>query len=74
MDRRTAVRRRERSAKRLVKDRGDASSPMALLVDAKNETSLARTVLAQAAKGSIRTETLRAFTEDEYRRIIGSLP
>ena len=43
-------------------------------VDAKDEASLARTVLAQASKGGIRTETLRAFTEEEYRKIIGSLP
>ena len=47
---------------------------MALLVDAKDEASLARTVLAQGSKGGIRTETLRAFTEEEYRKIIGSLP
>lgn len=47
---------------------------MAILVEAKDEASLARTMLAQGAKGSIRTETLRAFTEDEYRKIIASLP
>ena len=47
---------------------------MAIFVDAKDEVSLARTVLAQASKGGLRTETLRAFTEDEYRKIIGSLP
>lgn len=47
---------------------------MALFVEAKDEASLARTVLAQGSKGSIRTETLRAFSEDEYRKIIGSLP
>lgn len=47
---------------------------MAILVDAKDEASLARTMLAQGAKGGIRTETLRAFTEEEYRKIIGSIP
>src|SRR5262245_8785543 len=45
-----------------------------LLVEARDEASLARTVLAQASKGGLRTETLRAFTEEEYRKILGSLP
>jgi uncharacterized protein with GYD domain len=26
------------------------------------------------SSGGARTETMRAFTEDEYRKIIGSLP
>jgi uncharacterized protein with GYD domain len=26
------------------------------------------------AQGNIRTETLRAFTEDEYRKMIAALP
>ena len=47
---------------------------MAIFVDAKDEDSLARAVLAQASRGGIRTETLRAFPEEEYRKIIGSLP
>ena len=47
---------------------------MALILDAKDETSLARTLLAQGAKGTIRTETMRAFSEEEYRKILGSLP
>ena len=47
---------------------------IAILVDAKDEASLAKTVLTQASKGGLRTETLRAFTEEEYRKIIASLP
>jgi len=47
---------------------------MAIFVEAKDEASLARTVLAQASKGSLRCETLRAFSEEEYRKVIGSLP
>ncbi|MFC1863514.1 GYD domain-containing protein [Thermodesulfobacteriota bacterium] len=31
-------------------------------------------ILALASRGAIRTETLRAFTEDEYRKIISAIP
>ncbi len=34
----------------------------------------ARFLLATGALGNVSTETLSAFTEDEYRRIIASLP
>ena len=47
---------------------------MALLVEAPNDETIAKAVLSQAAKGTIRTVTLRAFTEDEYREIIAALP
>jgi uncharacterized protein with GYD domain len=39
--------------------------------DAETATKLA---LAIGSQGAIRTETLRAFTEDEYRKIIAELP
>ena len=35
---------------------------------------VARVSLAAASLGNVRTETLRAFTEDEYRKTITSLP
>ena len=47
---------------------------IAIIVEAKDELALARTMLVQGAKGGIRTETLRAFTEDEYRKVVSSLP
>jgi uncharacterized protein with GYD domain len=34
---------------------------------------VAKVALATASKGAIRMETLRAFTEDEYRKIITGL-
>lgn len=34
----------------------------------------AKLALAIGSRGAIRTETLRAFTEDEYRKIIAGLP
>jgi uncharacterized protein with GYD domain len=39
-----------------------------------DDQTMARAFLAGAAQGFIRSETLRAFTEDEYRKIIASLP
>ncbi|MGH7671320.1 MAG: hypothetical protein ACREMC_00340 [Gemmatimonadales bacterium] len=30
--------------------------------------------MGTGSRGCVRSETLRAFTEEEYRRIIGGLP
>jgi uncharacterized protein with GYD domain len=46
---------------------------MALVVEAPDDATLARISLSLAAKGAVRTETLRAFTEDEYRKIISGI-
>jgi uncharacterized protein with GYD domain len=46
---------------------------MAIIVEAPNDATLARINLSLAAKGGVRSETLRAFTEDEYRKIISSI-
>lgn len=46
---------------------------MALISEAPDDVSLAKATLSIASKGSVQTETLRAFTEKEYRAIIGSL-
>lgn len=42
--------------------------------DAPSDEAYARTILAIGSAGAIRTETLRAFPEEEYRRIIAALP
>lgn len=42
--------------------------------EAPNDETAAKLVLTIAAGGAIRTETLRAFSEDEYRKIIYALP
>jgi uncharacterized protein with GYD domain len=39
-----------------------------------NDEAVARVALASASMGNVRTETARAFTEDEYRKIIAALP
>ena len=46
---------------------------LALIVEAPDDAVLARINLALATNGATRTETLRAFTEAEYRKIISSL-
>src|SRR5262245_2899238 len=38
-----------------------------------DDAAAAKAVLALSAAGSVRTETLKAFPEAEYRKIMGSL-
>jgi len=47
---------------------------MALLTELPNDEAAARLALIVGSQGNVRTTTLKAFTEDEYRNIIGSLP
>ena len=47
---------------------------MATLIEAPDDESAATVLLALGSQGSIRSTTMKAFTEDEYRGIIGSLP
>jgi len=42
--------------------------------EAPDDASFAKGILTVASKGAIQTETLRAFPEDEYRKIIADLP
>ena len=44
------------------------------LVQAPNDETATRCALAVAAKGNVRTETLRAFSEEEYGKIVAGLP
>jgi uncharacterized protein with GYD domain len=46
---------------------------MAIVIEAPDDETLARISLALASKGGTRSETHRAFTEDEYRKIISSI-
>lgn len=43
------------------------------IIEAPDDETYARIALALGALGSIRTTTLKALTEDEYRRIVASL-
>jgi uncharacterized protein with GYD domain len=42
--------------------------------EAPDDETIAKWALAVGSKGAVHTETLRAFTEDEYRKIISALP
>jgi len=45
-----------------------------VISEAPNFETVARLSLATGAGGNIRTESMRAFTEEEYRKIIATLP
>ena len=45
-----------------------------VVAEAPDDETTAKLALAIGSLGSVRTETLRAFTEDEYRKIIAALP
>ena len=47
---------------------------MIAVCEAPDDETIAKLALVTASAGNVRTETLRAFTEDEYRKIIGELP
>lgn len=46
---------------------------MITVVEAPDDVALAKAILSATSQGSITSQTCRAFTEDEYRRIIGGL-
>ena len=44
------------------------------IVDAPDPETVAKILLTTVSKGAISSETLPAFTEDEYRKVISELP
>ena len=46
---------------------------MVVLVEAPDDETIARLALTLGCRGAVRTETLRAFPEEEYRKIIAAL-
>jgi uncharacterized protein with GYD domain len=68
--------------KKLAKDMGGevkgfymtlGAHDLVLIVDLPNDDKLASFVLKLGALGNVRSTTLKAFSEDDYRRIIGGL-
>ncbi len=47
---------------------------LVVIGEAPNDEAYTATMLALASRGSIRTTSLKAFTEEEYRRIIAAIP
>jgi uncharacterized protein with GYD domain len=54
----------------LVMGRYDA----VVIAEGPDDETVAKLALTVGSLGAIQTETLRAFTEDEYRKIIAALP
>jgi uncharacterized protein with GYD domain len=46
----------------------------ACLAELPDDQAAARLLLTIGSQGNVRTTTMRAFTEDEYRGIVGGLP
>ncbi len=47
---------------------------MVAIVEAPDDQAIARATLTISSAGAVRTETLKAFSEEEYRKIINALP
>ena len=45
-----------------------------LISEAPDDEAVAKALIMTGMQGFVRTRTMRAFTEDEYRKIISSLP
>jgi uncharacterized protein with GYD domain len=45
-----------------------------VISEAPSDEAYAATILAIGGAGAVRTETVRAFTEEEYRKIIAAIP
>jgi len=50
------------------------SYDIVLIMDAPNSETAAKLILAVTSGGAVSTETLTAFSEEEYRKIISELP
>ena len=46
---------------------------MVLVAEAPDHQAMAKAILTLASQGSVTSETCLAFTEDEYRQIVGGL-
>jgi len=45
-----------------------------VIAEAPDDETAAKLILMIGAQGNIHTETFRAFPEDEYRKIVASIP
>jgi uncharacterized protein with GYD domain len=43
------------------------------VIDAPDDETYAKAILGLGSQGNVSTETLKAFSEDQYREIVGSL-
>ena len=45
-----------------------------LISEAPDDETVAKAIIMTGMQGNVHTQTMRAFTEDEYRKIIAALP
>ena len=45
-----------------------------VISEAPSDEAVAKALLSICSRGNIQTETFRAFSEDEYRKIVSALP
>ena len=71
------------AAKKLIKDMGGelkavyltmGSYDLVTVAEAPNDETVAKFVLSLAAAGNVRTVTMKAFPEAEYRKLVSTLP
>ncbi|HEV2826534.1 MAG TPA: GYD domain-containing protein [Pyrinomonadaceae bacterium] len=43
------------------------------VIEGPDDEAVARALLTLGSQGNVQTETLKAWTEDDYRKIVGSL-
>ena len=43
------------------------------IVEGPNDEAVARALLSLGSQGNVQTETLKAWTEDEFRRVVDSI-
>ena len=44
------------------------------ITEAPDDETMTKIALALGSQGNVRSETLRAFTEDEFRKIVAAIP
>ena len=47
---------------------------LVIIAEAPDDETIAKFILATGSLGNVSTQTMRAFTEDEFRNIVTSLP
>ena len=45
-----------------------------VVCEAPDDDTMAKLALSTGSQGNVQTETIRAFTEDEYRKLVADLP
>ena len=47
---------------------------LVIIAEAPDDETIGKFLLATGSLGNVRTQTMRAFTEDEFRKLVAALP